>query len=222
MTQKANPHPLNVGGDYYVEDGCCTSCDVPRTEAPELFAMTDDGHCYVKRQPQSKHESDQMLTVIRCAELECIHYRGNDSAIISRLSAMGEMNVCDTNPPPGTELGIRMHVTFATQKADDFPVLASSFKEFLKTKRSKYCQITFPQFSIEPNTVEYKLNDTGWRCVYFDQHYGQVHVWHDDGEDTCASWHIGEWLGTRDGISDIRWFTDDGWHNTGVYHSSYY
>ncbi|MEI6526811.1 MAG: hypothetical protein WCP62_12340, partial [Planctomycetota bacterium] len=30
-------HPLNADGDFYVEHGCCTSCDVPMQSAPSLF-----------------------------------------------------------------------------------------------------------------------------------------------------------------------------------------
>ena len=40
------PHPANVPGDFYVEDGCCTMCLVPFTEAPELFGECQDPKGY--------------------------------------------------------------------------------------------------------------------------------------------------------------------------------
>src|SRR5436190_13493730 len=146
MTHEAKPHPLNVIGDFYVEDGCCTACEVPQTEAPALFGMTPapNYHCYVKRQPQSGAEREQMLSAILCAELQCIHYRGNDPAIVTRLSAMGEIGACDTTPLPSTELGLRTHLTFAALQRSDPASLAASYKAFLKTQRGKYSRISFP------------------------------------------------------------------------------
>jgi hypothetical protein len=224
MTQNLKPHPLNVIGDFYVEDGCCTACDVPQSEAPDLFGMTSDPyyHCYVKRQPRSKTELDQMLSAIACAELQCIHYRGNDPAIISRLSAMGEMEICDTEPPPGTELGLRTHVTFATQQAPDLPVLAASFKAFVKTQHGEYSRIAFPCSSSSSTTVTYQRNDNRWRNVRFDTCDDRVHVSHDADDDIGVSWYIYRWLATLDGLYDIRWYTEDGWRNSGVWHHSHY
>lgn len=94
------PYPENVPGDFYVERDCCTLCDVPRTIAPNLFTYSGrtDGYdyCYVSKQPEDSNELKAMLEVIQCAELQCIHYRGTDPEIISRIRAMGEIAVCDT------------------------------------------------------------------------------------------------------------------------------
>ena len=222
MTHDVKPHPLNVIGDFYVEDGCCTACDVPQTEAPDLFGMTSEPyyHCYVKRQPESEAEHDQMLSAIACAELQCIHYRGNDPAIISRLSAMDEIEICDTEPPPGTELGLRTHVTFATNQTPDVPMLASSFKAFVKTQRGEYSRVSFPWFASSSTTVTYKRNDKRWRNVTFEICGDRVHVWHD--ADTGVSWYIQRWLVTLNGLSDIRWYTDHGWRISKVWHRSHY
>ena len=206
MTHECKPHPLNVAGDFYVLNGCCTLCDVPRTEAPELFVLTDcEDHCYVKREPQNDNELDQMLSAIACAELQCIHYRGNDPAIISRLSAMGEMDVCDTSPPNGIELGLRVHATFATNQSTDLSVLASSFKAYVKAQHGKYSRISFPCQIPGPTTVKYKRNDSGWRIVQFDQQGNLAHVSHDSCDDTSVSSYISHWLATLDGVTDIRW-----------------
>lgn len=76
------PHPLNVPGDYYVQNQCCTMCNVPFVVAPQLFGEVDAGdgglHCFVKRQPETDAEHALMLEVIASAELACIRYRGRD------------------------------------------------------------------------------------------------------------------------------------------------
>ena len=44
------PHPANVPGPFYVEDGCCLACGVWEQEAPGLLAWLPDAdvpHCYV-------------------------------------------------------------------------------------------------------------------------------------------------------------------------------
>src|SRR6476620_6047603 len=96
-------HPANVPGDFYVEDGCCTMCDVPRSEAPDLFASWPNAespeHCYVKRQPQNAANFERMFEVIRCAELQCIHYRGTNRQFQMRLIEIGEGLACDNLPP---------------------------------------------------------------------------------------------------------------------------
>ena len=40
MAQDNRPHPMNVPGPFYVLNGCCTACDVPVSEAPDLFTGT--------------------------------------------------------------------------------------------------------------------------------------------------------------------------------------
>jgi hypothetical protein len=96
------PHPANVSGDFYVEDGCCTMCEVPFAEAPNLFGTCQDPngypHCYVKRQPETLAELEQMVSAIRCAELECIRYRGRDKVILDRLVQVGQRGICDEWP----------------------------------------------------------------------------------------------------------------------------
>lgn len=46
--------PLNVAGDFYVEDAMCLACTAPEAESPDL--MGHDGpryHCYFRRQPET-------------------------------------------------------------------------------------------------------------------------------------------------------------------------
>jgi hypothetical protein len=101
-SRKPKPYPANVPGDFYVEDGCCTMCKVPLTFAPDLFGVAHDPagyeHCYVRRQPETAAEFDQMMSTIQCADLGCIRYRGEDRLIQLRLVEIGEGDQCDKLP----------------------------------------------------------------------------------------------------------------------------
>jgi hypothetical protein len=89
------PFKENTPGDFYVEDGCCTSCDKPRSVAPQLFSYAPDGHCYVCKQPQSAAGTHQMLQAFEAQGLGCIRYKGSNRVIKIRLIAAAEGHQCD-------------------------------------------------------------------------------------------------------------------------------
>src|SRR5207253_3205512 len=71
------PHPANVPGPFYVEDGCCLACGVWEVDAPGLMAWLDDqSHCYVARQPETDAEFRQMLWAMETNEVDCLRVRG--------------------------------------------------------------------------------------------------------------------------------------------------
>jgi len=88
-------YPKNVPGDFYVEEGCCLTCAVPMTEAPEFFKM-DDEQCYVIKQPANVEETDYLLDAIATQEVGCIRYAGNDKAVIMRMVGNGDGDSCDS------------------------------------------------------------------------------------------------------------------------------
>jgi hypothetical protein len=90
----ATPHRLNIVGDFYVEDRCCSLCGVPWTEAPDLFEKHRES-CFVKTQPESSEELDRMLRVIAAQDVGCIRYKGRDRAIQRELQRLGEGDKCD-------------------------------------------------------------------------------------------------------------------------------
>jgi hypothetical protein len=114
---EARPHPANVPGDFYVEDGCCMTCEVPLRWAPDLFAWCFDSegspHCFVKKQPETSDEEDRMFEAVRHAEAGCIRYCGRNRAIQQRLVEAGEGPICvDLSP----ELQQRSDEVLATRK----------------------------------------------------------------------------------------------------------
>jgi hypothetical protein len=98
MSNNRRAYRLNIVGDFYVEDGCCTLCGVPGVTAPELFGgFNPDGtvpdgveQCWVKRQPVSTAELEAMVETMARQELACIRYRGTNQQIVARLSELGE------------------------------------------------------------------------------------------------------------------------------------
>lgn len=56
MADKSSKWDLNVTGKFYVDDQCI-ACDACICEAPRFFEMNDDdGHAFVKAQPQTDQE----------------------------------------------------------------------------------------------------------------------------------------------------------------------
>lgn len=94
------PYRLNVIGDFYVEDGCCTLCGVPESIAPDLFE-TSEGveQCYVKKQPSSQAELHRMMNVFATQDLGCIRYKGRDADMLKELVRIGEGERCDFRQP---------------------------------------------------------------------------------------------------------------------------
>jgi hypothetical protein len=91
-----HPHPANVAGDFYVEDGCCISCMVPHSVAPDLMAMAEpEGHCYVCKQPATPEELDRMFEAFEVQEVDCIRYKGTDRVIQIRLIEASSGDQCD-------------------------------------------------------------------------------------------------------------------------------
>ncbi len=77
MAEIKNKFPENVAGKYYV-DRECISCDACYMAAPQNFAMNeDDGHAYVKKQPEGSVEEDQCRDAMEGCPVFAI---GNDGA----------------------------------------------------------------------------------------------------------------------------------------------
>lgn len=89
---------LNVVGEFYVEDRCCTNCGVPQATAPTLFSE-DESQCFVVRQPDNARELEQMLDVLGTQELGCIRYAGRRLDVIATVESWGDnLDIIDAPP----------------------------------------------------------------------------------------------------------------------------
>ena len=86
--------PENAPGDFYVEDGCCTRCEVIAEEAPEHFAFSERS-CYVCKQPKTPTEIGRLVSAMMVQEFDCIRYGGNERKIQLQLRAAGLADYCD-------------------------------------------------------------------------------------------------------------------------------
>ncbi|OQW51936.1 MAG: ferredoxin [Proteobacteria bacterium SG_bin7] len=75
MPNKNNKFANNVAGKMYVDDSCI-ACDACVTAAPACFAMDEnDGHAYVKKQPNTPEEEERAREAMETCPVEAI---GND------------------------------------------------------------------------------------------------------------------------------------------------
>jgi hypothetical protein len=86
------PHPANVPGPFYVQDGCCISCGVWEDVAPDLLAWLPNSkvpHCYVARQPETDAEFGRMMQAMQVGEVDCIRVHGCRPHWAERLRLAG-------------------------------------------------------------------------------------------------------------------------------------
>ncbi len=96
------PHPANVPGSFYVEDGCCLACGVWEDAAAGLLAWLPDAelpHCYVARQPETDPEFERMMFAMEINEVDCIRVRNCKPDWAARLREAGLGDQID--PPEG-------------------------------------------------------------------------------------------------------------------------
>jgi hypothetical protein len=95
------PHPLNVDGPFYVADGCCICCDLPRALAPDMFKFNEaNDHCYAFSQPETEDQLRRMVEAVASAELACIRYRGHEKHVLRLLKKKGCGSERSVGPQP--------------------------------------------------------------------------------------------------------------------------
>ncbi len=90
----------NSQGDFYVEDGVCTSCGAPQAEAPDLIdhSKFEYGHCYFKKQPETDGEIERAIQAIAVSCIAGLRYGGTEEKILKRLYEIGQADQCDHKP----------------------------------------------------------------------------------------------------------------------------
>ncbi len=78
MADKSAKFKDNIPGKYYVDDQCI-ACDACVMEADRFFEMNDDdGHAFVKKQPQSPSEIQECESALESCPVEAIGRDGDD------------------------------------------------------------------------------------------------------------------------------------------------
>ena len=91
----------NADGPFYVSNQCII-CGLPKETAPEnidwdcpVGCEECPESCYVKRQPESDEERDNLIEAMLGSEVENIRYCGTDSTVLRRLTDAGYPHLCD-------------------------------------------------------------------------------------------------------------------------------
>jgi hypothetical protein len=126
---------LTTGG-FYVQPGCCTSCGVPQSVAPDLVGWTNENHpqCYWIKQPENADELNQAIKLFQTQELGCHRYSGHDPAVLQKLPTED----CDhfrpdqklKRDPDFTSFGPAP--TFALSISEEHNVFSRMWRRFLR------------------------------------------------------------------------------------------
>ena len=234
MSEIGQPHPENVQGPFYVLNGCCMACDVPVSEAPDLFTYDVANHCYVKRQPHTKEEFERTLRVAWSAEVECIRYRGVDPEVLRRFAEFGSPHLCDVAPPPEILPVIRDFVRFDSDSPEHAQFSAvdlveafrghllhlDSLREDLGT-RFRYhfnpieggpltASLTYSWFEDHRHTVEFQVVGVpGFRWV--THHFSAELI-----GGRAVSLQIDDWLKGAGSFRPIQWYSAEEWAGRGA------
>lgn len=209
-------HPLNAPGDFYVEDGCCLSCDVPVETAPELFAYAD-GHCHVKKQPSTPAELFRMIRTLREQEIGCIRFAGEEPALLRRIVEAGQGHDCDEPLPKQAAFRPRDSVTFRVERGPKgLEALCADFTAWLRSGESE-----LRKYHVEPPKADGPFSVVmrfGW--VKAPDHtlrwsrigFRTVALQYLEGTYCYVPNVIGflyDWLASRSFATDVRWYTRD-------------
>ena len=208
----AEPHPCNAPGDFYVENGCCITCGVPHAIAPELFAWTDDdGHCFVRRQPQGDEEVDLTVRALWSSEVSCIRYRGRDPVLLQRIAALGLAECCDVDPG-AVDILIRNRVTFRSDAAA--ATLCERFRNWLARPDETGRMIVRPPSRWRPLRVIFSWEGAHRRWPRFNAvdfasaGEGRLEIRLKPGRWAAAhglALMIHGWLSDEAAVSEISW-----------------
>jgi hypothetical protein len=210
-------YPKNVDGPFYVEDGCCTLCGVPKGIAPTLFSWDNGESCYVSRQPATASESDQMAEVQASAEFGCVRYRGSDVAVLRRLAENDLAELCDVAPPADAQPIERDHVSFLSPATRDIQALAAELRAYLHQRYARDNWRVKSGWLRSREVVRFSWHQDRFHTVRFTaigQRPDYWLAWHAtaaSGGGRAVSRLLHEWLTSSDRHEDIRWFSAAQW-----------
>ncbi len=184
MTDERRPHPRNVTGPFYVQYGCCTSCDVPMQAAPGHFAYDTDDHCFVCRQPQTAAETSDMIGTAWMAEFQCIRYRGDDPDVLrgSQNSICARFAIRRRLRTSISVIRNHVLINVVGPPAISTPQdLAQEFVEHLTSQNNEW-----RQFKVTP--IQNPKSCASIQLSWYEDHFHSVAF--AKGPDSPDDWHI--------------------------------
>jgi hypothetical protein len=215
---RSAPHPMNAAGPFYVEDGCCIACGVPESEAPSLFGW-ENNHCYVRKQPETFEELEQMTSALFFSEVDCIRYRGSDEAYITRMVENGLREQVDSLPNTTIVKIIRDHVLFDFKSGLHSPIdLATEYQEYLRGRDFQRPHYQFRGPFADPVTqnawLEYSWFQERFHRVNFSREpngNGYLIQISSDLATRSIALKVYEWLQGRRDLVHQKWFSAEQW-----------
>jgi hypothetical protein len=217
MAKAPERHPLNVPGGFYVENGCCMSCDLPLVIAPSLFAYSQS-HCFVKRQPANGVEVSRAVRAAIEAEAVCIRYGGNDPTILRRFAELGEARLCDVQFDENVEPLLRNCTTFGLANGDfeSATLVGEALRSYLLGRRKHLGE----QFAGKIRSLEETENQISFEYSWYSDDFHRIEIAHF--QQPNAKWVIRhdskiglsglihDWLMSDSRICQVRWHTEEG------------
>lgn len=212
------PHPLNVPGDFYVEDTCCITCGVWEALNTDMIGWhhgSDGTHCFVRRQPITQRESDLMVEAAVMAEAACFHYRGEDMGILQRLVTLKDASVCES-PIAQTLLPIvrrNIRLTLHASDTATAELLVTSLSSFLLGKNIPDATNGYEVLRPSPQQVAFRWHDGDFHRVDISRDHRRAHAF-VAAITPRPGYHwahlaatVLPWLEAR--AASIAWMTDD-------------
>lgn len=200
--------------------------------AKDNFAYDDDNHCYVCRQPANELETTNLLATAWMAELECIRYRGTDSDVLRRLAELDMRHVCDIPPPEQIVPTFRNHVVFTAVGSPESETpyqLASEFQQFLKLQNRGGHEFKTMDIRSRNNTIflEFSWHSDIYHSISVTAVSSSPLRWRVEYLFTPGLAPLGAisviwgWLKSDlERFTDIRWYTDADWRDSGIWQST--
>jgi hypothetical protein len=216
----SNAHPSNAPDPFYVRNGCCITCGVPESVVPDLFGWTEDEtHCFVRRQPVTPSEIDTMIEAMWSSEVDCIRYRGEDPALLTRIAEFGGAHGCDVDPGP-ILASIRTLVAFRSRlgREDSAAALADRFRASLEAMEGPLPMQVRPRWRRRPARVTFSWSAPiagpgHFHSVSFaSRREGGGHFearlatgWSPAAQGLALLVH--DWLAKTEAAEGVRWFS---------------
>lgn len=190
-------------GDFYVEPDCCLLCGVPEDIAPEIF-QTGEDHCSIIRQPCSPDEIDRTIRAMWSSEVDCVRYRGQDTAMLARLARAGMAGQADHRHISGSSTRLRDQVSFEMREGaslTDASGVANAFREDMRAQGKKVLPALLGRRSVWVSWYQNRFHLVRFTDAGQGRFVARLH-WTMTVQG--LAWLVDDWLRSQS-VENIRW-----------------